>query len=128
MCVIYGDNNPSDICKYILAFFDYIEKHNLLKKAPQLQHACYFNPKDSEKLDELITAGMLAAERKCCIFHQLPWDKETKKVIMSKNIVTSLPLGMRRNIDLRKVLDLKMKKIKEPFDLPTTYEDCNNLL
>ena len=75
-----------------------------------------------------ITAGMLAAERKCCIFYQLPWDKETHKVILSKNIVKSLFMGMPQIIDMHNILDLKMKKLKEPFDLSTTYQDCNALL
>ena len=64
---IQGDNS-SHICMYILAFFEYIETHNLLKIELQLQHACYFDPKEDEKLDELITAGMLATRRKCCNF------------------------------------------------------------
>lgn len=74
-----------------------LKKHNLLKKALWLQNACYFNPKATEKLDELITAEMLAAERKCCIFYQLPWDKETHTVLMSKNIVKSLQHSRSKN-------------------------------
>ena len=37
-------------------------------------------------------------------------------------------MGMRQKIDMSAVLDLKMKKLKEPFDLPTTYNNCNALL
>ena len=124
---IRGDN-PRNIRKYILAFFDYIETHKLLLKAVELQHASNFDPKKAEQLDELITAGMLAAERKCRIFYHLPWDKETHEVLMSKNIVKSLLTGMRRNIDLGEVLKQKMSKLKEPFVLPTTIADCNALL
>ena len=125
-CHIWGDN-PGDIQKYILAFFDYIE-HNLLQKALQLQHTCHFNPKSAEKLDKLITAEMLAAKQKCRIFYQLPWDRETHEVMMSKNIIKTLFMGMRRKIDMTAVLNLKMKKLKEPFDLPTIYDNCNALL
>ena len=81
-----------------------------------------------EKLDELITAGMLAAKRKCRIFYRLPWDKEMHEVMMSKNIIKTLFMGMRQKIEMSVVLDLKMKKLKEPFNLPTTYDNCNALL
>ena len=64
------------------------------KKTLQLQHACYFDPKATKKFDELITTGMLAAKRKCHIFYHLPWDKETHEVMMSKNIIKTLFMGM----------------------------------
>ena len=121
-------NDPRNIRKYIIAFFNYIETHKLLLKAVELQHASNFDPKKAEQLDKLITAGMLAAERKCRIFYRLPWDKETHEVIMSKNIVKSLLTGMRRHIDLGEVLKQKMSKLKEPFALPTTITDCKALL
>ena len=57
-----GDN-PGNIQKHMLAFFDYIEEHNFLQKALQLQNACYFNPEAAEQLKVMITAGMLATEK-----------------------------------------------------------------
>ena len=48
--------------------------------------------------------------------------------MMSKNIIKTLFMGMRQKIDMSVVLDLKMKKLKESFDLPTTYDNCNALL
>ena len=71
---IRGDN-PQNIRKYILVFFDYIETHNLLHEALEPQHASNFDPKRTEQLDKLITAGMLAAKRTCRIFYGLQWDK-----------------------------------------------------
>ena len=128
VCHIRG-NDPQNIRKYILAFFDYIETHKLLQMELELQHASNFDPKKAEKLDKPINNGMLTAgKKKCRIFYCLPLDKETHEVMMYKNIVKSLLSGMHQNIDLNEVLTLEMNKLKEPFYFPTIYADCNKLL
>ena len=53
---------------------------------------------------------------------------EQHEVMMLKNIIKTLFEGMCQKIDMSVILDLKMKKLMEPFNLPTTYNDCNVLL
>ena len=63
---IKGDH-PGNIMKYIKALALYIEDHKLIEKALPLLLECSFNSAEAEKIDEMITTGMLAAEQRCRI-------------------------------------------------------------
>ena len=56
-------------------------EHKLLKKARECQHKVYLSLDLAEEIDEILTAGMLAAEKQCRISYRLPWDKETDAVM-----------------------------------------------
>ena len=120
-----GDH-PGNIQKYIKALFSYIEDHKLIGKALLLLN--YFSSEGAEKIDEIFTAGMLAAEKRCRISYRLPWDAETHKVMISENIVKSLILSLYNKIVINDILDMNMKKLKEPFDLPATIDTVKKLL
>ena len=80
-------NHPKNIRKYIIFLFNYIQEQNLLKKACECQHKVYFSPELAEEIDEILTAGMIAAEKQCQVSYCLPWDKETDAVMTAYNIV-----------------------------------------
>ena len=56
-------NHPKNVLKYIIFLFNYIQEHNILKKTRECQHKVYFSPKLAEEIDEILTAGMIAAEK-----------------------------------------------------------------
>ena len=122
---INGDH-PGNIRKYIKALFSYIQDHKLIEKALLLMN--YFSPEGAKKLDKMFTTGMLAAEKRCRISYRLPWDAETHEVMMSKNIVKSLLSSLYNKIVIDDILAMKMKKLKEAFDLPATIEAAKKLL
>ena len=62
-------------------------EHKLLKKARECKHNVYFSSEMAEEIDEILTAGMLAAEKQCQVSYCLPWDKETDAVMMAYNTV-----------------------------------------
>ena len=57
-------DHPGNIWKYIKALFSYIEDHKLIEKALQLLYLCYFTPEDAQRIDEMFTTGILAAEKR----------------------------------------------------------------
>ena len=62
--------HPWLICKYIKKLSAYFEDHEIVKKAQKVRQD--YNYEEVEKLDELITAGMLHAEHECRNDVQLP--------------------------------------------------------
>ena len=67
--------------------FNYIQEHKLLKKARECQHEVYFSSELAKEIDEILTAGMIAAKKHCQVSYRLPWDKETDAVMTAYNIV-----------------------------------------
>ena len=95
----------------------------MLKKAQECHHKVYFYPELAEEIDEIFTAGMIASEKQCRVSYRLPWDKETDAVMTAYNIVQMHLSCLLCNYTLPKTLDAKMRKLDEPFDLPTILED-----
>ena len=71
---------------------------------------------------------MLVAEKKCHISYRLPWDKETDAVMTAYNIVQTHFSCLRCNSLLPKTIAAKMKRLDEPFVLPSTLEETDKLL
>lgn len=124
---IRGDH-PSNITKYLKFLHGYIVDHKLVKKARELQHECNFLPEKANKLDELITAGMIAAKQICLITYRLPWCELTHEIMMTTNILKSYLSSLKTGINLSKTISRKMDKLKEEIDLPPTKEEANKLL
>ena len=103
-------------------------EHKLLRKARECQHKVYFSSELAEEIDEMLTAGMLAAEKQCRIFYRLPWDKEVDAVITAYNIVRTHFSCLRCNSPLPKTIDAKMNRLDEPFELPPTIKETDKLL
>ena len=124
---IRGDQ-PSNVTKYIKFLANYIEEHNLIQKATQLQHQCYFTADDANQLDALVTRGMLLAESKCRQAYRLPWTKETHEIMTATNILRSCISAFRNRIDLPTSVDKKMATLTTKFNLPTTLDEANTML
>ena len=105
-----------------------MEEHNLLQRAMELLHECYFDADKANKLDEQITAGMLAAEKACLITYRLPWDRVTHDLMTRINILKTVLSQFKTRIDSTAVIDLKMKELSEPIVLPTSLEATNKEL
>ena len=124
---IRGDQ-PSNITKYIKSLATYITEHNLIQKATQLQHSCNFTPDEANRLDDLVTNGMLLAEKKCRHTYRLPWCKETHEIMTATNILRSCISALRNRLDLSTSIDKKMATLTTKFTLPTTLDEANTML
>ena len=101
---IRGDQ-PSNITKYIKSLATYITEHNPIQKANQLHHRCHFTPDEANRLDDLVTNGMLLAEKKCRHTYRLPWCKETHEIMTATNILWSCISALRNRLDLSTSID-----------------------
>ena len=78
-------SHPYLVRKYIDKLSAYFEDHGILKKAREAQN--YYKYKEIEKLDELITAGMLHAEQECRNDLRLPRSKEIHECMTQVHIL-----------------------------------------
>ena len=124
---IRGDH-PSNITKYIKTLAKYIENHNLIQKATQLQQPYYYTKDAANHLDDLITKGMLLAESKCSTPYRLPWCKETHEIMTATNILRSYASSLRNRMDLSTSIDRKLASLKKTLTLPTSLGETNALL
>ena len=65
-------NHPRIVRKYVLKLALYFEYHNIVREVKEAQHD--YSYEAVEKLDELVTAGMLHAEQECRNNVRLPWS------------------------------------------------------
>jgi hypothetical protein len=64
---------------------EYLEERGMYRKVKEQK---YWHKKDKlEKLDRVITRGMLEAEDQCRIHHRQPWSKEVNEVMTTANIL-----------------------------------------
>ena len=64
---------------------EYFEEHNIVQKVTEIQHS--YSYEAVEKLDELITAGMLCAKQVCRNDVRLPWSEEIHKTMTQVHIL-----------------------------------------
>ena len=67
-------NHPRLVRKQILKLASYLEEHNNERKVTEIQHN--YSYEAVEKLDELITAGMMFADQECRNDARLPWSED----------------------------------------------------
>lgn len=77
-----------------------------------------FNKKAANKLDELLTSSMLAAEKKFKITYRIPWFKETHRIITTLYIINTLSSSLNTNKNFSEVINKKIKTLSTPFELP----------
>ena len=78
-------NHPQLVRKYILKLAANFEDHDIVRKVKEIQHT--YNYEAVEKLDELITTGMLCAEQECRHNVRLPWSEEIHEKMTQVNIL-----------------------------------------
>ena len=69
--------HPRLVYKYILYLVSNFEDHNIVRKVTEIQHNNSYEA--VEKLDELITEGMMCAEQECRNDAGLPWSEKIYK-------------------------------------------------
>ena len=105
------NSHPRLVRKYIEKLSDYFEDHGSVKKAQKAQH--YFKYEAVEKLDELITAGMLHAECECKNDVSLPWSREIHGIMTQVHILhIQLSNGLQNRIDYKVQMKEKQKSLK----------------
>ena len=90
-------NHPRLGQKYILKLAEYFEDHNILRKVTEIQHM--YSYEAVEKLDELITAGMLFAESECRHDARLPWSEEINETMTKVNILRIYMSSLCNKVD-----------------------------
>ena len=117
-------NSPVNITKYIKFLFKYIGDHNIIRKAKELAYSANFDEAKANKLDQVITEGMFAAEKECRQTYRLPWDKATYYAVTKLNILRCMISEERNEIDNKEVIEAKIKSLNDPeFERPASYDD-----
>ena len=78
-------NHPRLVQKYVLKLAAYFEDHNIVQKVTEIQHE--YSYKAVEKLDELITAGMVCVKQECRNDARLPWSEDIHEKMTQVNIL-----------------------------------------
>jgi hypothetical protein len=108
--------HPSNITKYIEYLDEYFEERDLYRKVKEQK---YWYEKDKlEKLDKIITRGMLEAEDQCRIHHRQPWSKEVNEVMTTANILRINLSSLKNNIDCTKQIAQKQSLLKNEIEVP----------
>ena len=114
-------SNPRLVKQYIEKLHQYFVDHNIAQKAKEAKH--YYDKDKIEKLDELITAGMLHAKNKCRNGLRRPWSKEINKVMTKFHILKIHLSSFCNNIDCSKQIDKKQKLLAKKVVLLQTIRD-----
>ena len=67
-------NHPRLVQKYILKLAAYFKDHNIVRKVIEIHYE--YSYKTVEKLDEVITSGMMCVEQECRKDVRLPWNEQ----------------------------------------------------
>ena len=87
-----------------------------------------YNYEEVEKLDELITIGMLCAKQKCKNHARLPWSEEIHKKMTQVNIHWLYISSLCNKVDCIDQIEKKEHTLKVNQDLPTTVKETGELL
>ena len=114
-------SHPRLVKRYIEKLHKYFVDHNIIQKAKEAKN--YYDAEKIEKLDKLITVGMLHAESKYRNCLRLPWSKEINKVMTKFNILKIHLSSLRNNIDCSKQIEKKEQLLAKKIVLPLTITD-----
>ena len=81
-----------------------------------------------EKLDELITAGMMCAEQECRNDAKLPWSEEIDEKMTQVNILRLYMSSLRNKIDCTDQIEKKQQLFKVQQPLPPTVKETTEIL
>jgi hypothetical protein len=119
-------NHPSNITKYVEYLDDYLEERDIYRKVKEQKY--WYNKEKLEKLDRVITRGMLEAEDQCRIFHRQPWSKEVNEVMTTANILRINLSSLKNNIDCTKQIAQKQKMLKNEIEIPKEIKEATTAL
>ena len=114
-------SHPSNITKYVEYLDEYLKERDMYRKVKEQK---YWYDKDKlEKLDRIITQGMLEAEDQCRIHHRQPWTKEVNEVMTTANILRISLSSLKNNIDCTKQIDQKQSLLKNKIVIPDDIKE-----
>jgi hypothetical protein len=108
--------HPSNITKYVEYLDDYLEERDIYRRVKEQQY--WYNKAQLEKLDRIITRGMLEAEDQCRIHHRQPWSKEVNEVMTTANILRINLSSLKNNIDCSIQIAQKQSLLKKEIEVP----------
>jgi hypothetical protein len=114
--------HPSNITKYVEYLDEYLEERDIYRKVKEQKH--WYNKEKLEKLDRIITMGMLEAEDQCRIHHRQPWSKEVNEVMTTANILRINLSSLKNNIDCSKQIAQKQSLLKNEIKVPKDLEQA----
>ena len=91
----------------------------MYRKQKKAKH--YYDADKIVKLDELITARMLHAKRKCRNDLRLPWSKEINEVMTKFNTLKIHLSSLSNNIDCSKQIEKKEQLPRKENNPPTDH-------
>ena len=97
-----------------------------MRKVTKVQHDYSYDA--VEKLDELITAGMMCAEQACRNDARLPWSEDIHIKMTQVNILRLYMSSLRRKVDCTDQIKKKQQTLKVKQDLPKTIKETTELL
>ena len=97
-----------------------------MRKVIEIQHE--YSYEAVEKLDELITAGMMCAEQECKNNVRLPWSEEIQKKMTQVNILRMYMSNLQSTVDCTNQIEKKQHTLKVKQDLQKTVKETTELL
>jgi hypothetical protein len=118
--------HPSNITKYVEYLDEYLEERDMYRKVKEQKY--WYNKEKLEKLDRIITRGMLEAEDQCRIHHRQPWSKEVNEVMTTANILRINLSSLKNNIDCSKQIAQKQSLLKNEIKVPDNIIEATTAL
>ena len=112
--------------KYILKLASYLEEHNIERKVTEIQHNYRYAA--VEKLDELITAGMMCAEQECRNDARLPWSEDIHEKMTQVHILRLYISSLRNKINCTNQTEKKQQSLKVQQPLSPTVNETTEIL
>ena len=97
-----------------------------MRKVTEIQHE--YSYKAVEKLDELITTGIICVEQECMNDMRLPWSEEIHEKITQVNRLRLYMSSLQNKVDRMDQIEKKQHTLKVKQDLPTTVKKTTELL
>ena len=97
-----------------------------MQKVTETQHD--YSYEAVEKLDELVTAGMMCAEQECRNDARLPWSEEIHEKMTQVNILRLYMSSLRNKIDCIDQIEKKRQSLKVQQPLPPTVKETSKIL
>jgi hypothetical protein len=114
--------HPSNITKYIEYLDEYLEEKDIYRRVKEQKY--WYEKAQLEKLDRIITRGMLEAEDQCRIHHRQPWSKEVNEVMTTANILRINLSSLKNNIDCSKQIAQKQSLLKKEIKVPEELKEA----
>jgi hypothetical protein len=114
--------HPSNITKYVEYLDKYLEERDTYRKAKEQKY--WYNKEILEKLDRIITMGMLEAEDQCRIHYRQPWSKEVNEVMTTANILRINLSSLKNNIDCSKQIAQKQSLLRNEIKIPEDIKEA----